>query len=228
MEILTDIKRKIRIILRRFKDYKEHTVFCKKREISELRYSHRLIQPILSSATFFEKNYNLNYAAELFKQHIIRPGEVFSFWNIIGNPNKLKGSRCIRNNKVRIEKGGGLCQAAGIIYHLSVLCGLKILERHNHSIDLYGDGPRACPIGLDATVSYGYKDLRIYNNTNATLRFYLSVANDELQAELQSSTPLNIRKIAIEKKESNNIIEVKTFDAETGELVANNIYKTIE
>lgn len=229
MEILTSLKRKARIILRNFKDYREHTPFCcRKRDIPELPYNHRLIQPILPSATFTEKKYNLNYAAELFGQYIIRPGEVFSFWNILGNPNKLKGSRCIRNNKIKIERGGGLCQAAGIIYHLSILCGLKIVERYNHSIDLYGDGPRACPIGFDATVCYGYKDLRIYNNTKAILRFQLSITNDELHAELQSSTPLIEREIAIEKKVINNLIEVKTFYADTGELITNNIYKTIE
>lgn len=228
MEILAPLKRKARIILRKFKDYREHTPFCKKRDIPELPYSHRLIQPILPSATLAEKKYNLNYAAELFGQYIIQPGEVFSFWNILGSPNKLKGSRCIRNNEIRIEKGGGLCQAAGIIYHLSIICGLKVVERYNHSIDLYGDGPRFCPIGLDATVCYGYKDLRICNNTNAILRFRLLIVNDELHAELQSNTPLIVRKTAIEKKVSNNLIVVKTFYADTGELINNNIYRTID
>lgn len=221
------IKRSIRLIMRKFKDYREHTLFCKRGAMPHPAYSISSTQVILPSASFAEKQYNLRYAAELIKEYIIRPRETLSFWDIVGNPHRLKSSRCIRNNKVTMERGGGLCQVASIIYHLALLGGLKIAERHHHSIDLYGDGPRACPMGLDATVSYGYKDLRIYNPTNAVLRFKLSVINNKLHAELQSDSPLPQHEIEIEKTELARFIRVNTRYAATGEMIAENIYKRL-
>ena len=105
METLTYLKRAVKLTLRKFMDYARYTPFCKKGTHSSLIYKIHLEQPILPSASFEEKLYNLKYAAEKVEEYIILPKEVFSFWEIVGNPNKLKGSRCIRNNKVTIEKG---------------------------------------------------------------------------------------------------------------------------
>lgn len=109
----------------------------------------------------------------------------------------------------------------------TLMDGLKIAERHHHSIDLHGDGPRACPMGIDVTVSYGYKDLRIYNPTNAVLRFKLSVINNKLHAELQSNSPLPRHEIEIEKTEFPQFIRVNTRYAATGEMIAENIYMPV-
>ncbi|MBQ8805646.1 MAG: VanW family protein [Bacteroidaceae bacterium] len=217
----------MKLTLRKFMDYARYTPFCKKGTHSSLIYKIHLEQPILPSASFEEKLYNLKYAAEKVEEYIILPKEVFSFWEIVGNPNKLKGSRCIRNNKVTIEKGGGLCQIASVLYNLALIGGLYIVERYHHSIDLYGDGPRACPLGLDATVSYGYKDLRIQNTTNAVLHFYIYIKDNKLCGELQSNIPLVERKIEILKEVHSDYIHSKTMYAGSGELIADNIYKKL-
>lgn len=221
------IKRSVRLAQRKVRDCINHVPFCVKGDIPELPYKITIQQPILPSSTLAEKLYNLQYVADKISDFLILPGEVLSFWNVVGNPDKLKGSRCIRNNKVAIEKGGGLCQAAGIIYHLSILSGLKIVERYNHSVDLYGDGPRACPIGYDATVLYGYKDLRVKNMTNATLRFKLIVDKDVIFAELYSDIPLQQREISSLVTRLSDRIEVKTFYLDTEELISNDVYKTL-
>jgi hypothetical protein len=54
------------------------------------------------------------------------------------------------------------------VYHIGIIAGLDIIERYNHSVDIYTDDTRFAPLGTDATVVYGYKDLRIRNNTNVT------------------------------------------------------------
>ena len=227
MQALVRIKRSVRLAHRKVRDCINHVPFCVKGDIPELPYKITIQQPILPSSTLAEKLYNLQYVADKISDFLILPGEVRSFWNVVGNPDKLKGSRCIRNNKVAIEKGGGLCQAAGIIYHLSILSGLKIVERYNHSVDLYGDGPRACPIGYDATVLYGYKDLRVKNMTNATLRFKLIVEKDVICAELYSDIPLQQREISSLVTRLSDRIEVKTFYLDTEELISNDVYKTL-
>ena len=221
------IKRCVRLVQRRIRDIKNRTPFAVKRGIPQLPYKLTVEQPILPSSTLAEKRYNLQYVADQIGDYIIYPGEILSFWEVVGNPDKLRVSRCIRNGKLAIEKGGGLCQAAGIIYHLSLIAGLKIVERYNHSVDLYGDGPRACPIGFDATVLYGYKDLRISNMTNATLRFSLTVDEGVLRAELYSDKPLMQREIGSQKTETSNNINVKTFYTDTNEFIADNNYRTL-
>ena len=227
MQALVRIKRSVRLAQRKVRDCINHVPFCVKGDIPELPYKITIQQPILPSSTLAEKLYNLQYVADKISDFLILPGEVLSFWNVVGNPDKLKSSRCIRNNKVAIEKGGGLCQAAGIIYHLSILSGLKIVERYNHSVDLYGDGPRACPIGYDATVLYGYKDLRVKNMTNATLRFKLIVEKDVIFAELYSDIPLQQREISSHVTRLSDRMEVKTFYLDTEELISNDVYKTL-
>lgn len=225
MEIVGNIKCKLRLALRKLKDLNAGIIFCKESAVPKLEHKSKMTQPILPSESFAEKQYNLKYVAKLIEKFVIYPGEVFSFWEIVGNPKHLKSSRCIRNNTITKEQGGGICQAAGIIYYLSLISGLKINERHNHSVDIYGDGPRACPIGLDATVSYGYKDLRIYNDTDAILQFRLSVTDNELCAELHSSKKLPVREIFVEKSNDKNTIFVKTYYSDTLELIADNVYK---
>jgi hypothetical protein len=101
------------------------------------------------------------------------------------------------------------------------LSGLKIVERYNHSVDLYGDGPRACPIGYDATVLYGYKDLRVKNMTNATLRFKLIVEKDVIFAVEQTLkkgagySALQKRKLRIDQltAQKKYVAAVREYDA---------------
>ncbi|HTP30232.1 MAG TPA: VanW family protein, partial [Anaeromyxobacteraceae bacterium] len=44
-------------------------------------------------------------------------------------------------------------------------------ERHSHSIDLYTDSTRFAPLGADATVAYGRKDLRFENTLTGLVSF---------------------------------------------------------
>ena len=111
--------------------------------------------------------HNLKLAIQSIESVDILPREIFSFWKIVGNPSKRNGfigSRSIINGQVTNSIGGGLCQLSGLVYYLSLKSGLEILERHNHSMDIYTEETRFTPLGSDATVVYGYKDLKIRNN----------------------------------------------------------------
>ena len=120
------------------------------------------------------------------------PGKILSFWHLVGNPSKqFRKSRTIRNGAVTEEAGGGLCQASGIIYLASLLTNLQIIERHNHSIDLYTDETRFAPLGSDATVVYGYKDLRIQNNYHFPIKFELCVFDNKLRLTLLSTEKID-------------------------------------
>ena len=158
----------------------------------------------------------------------IAPGETFSFWRAVGNPNgsDFECSRSIVGGVLRLERGGGLCQASGIIYHLALVAGLDVVERHNHSVDLYTEETRFCPLGSDATVSYGYLDLRLRNNTAATLRFVLTVEDERFVGRLYGSHPLKAREVAFEREDHDDgTREARAIDVASGETLSHSRYK---
>ena len=159
------------------------------------------------------KKKNLLKAIKSIESIEIAPNEIFSFWRTVGNPSKKNGfvkSRSLINGKIEDSIGGGLCQLSGLIYYISLSVKLEILERHNHSIDIYTDETRFTPLGSDATVAYGYKDLKIRNNLMSSIKFTFSMEENFLTINLMHSGL--IEKNAVEFKE-------KTIDKNTIEIV---------
>ncbi|MEJ7435378.1 VanW family protein, partial [Staphylococcus warneri] len=66
----------------------------------------------------YNKAYNIQLASSKMDGIIIKPGEEFSFWKLVGKINKKNGykdGRVIINNKVQPGMGGGLCNLANSI-----------------------------------------------------------------------------------------------------------------
>lgn len=61
-----------------------------------------------------------------------------------------------------------------------------IVERHSHSIDIYQEHERFTPLGSDATVVYGYKDLQFQNNLNIPLQIQVLRQHNQLITHLVS------------------------------------------
>ena len=161
------------------------------------------------------KNKNLLRAIKKIEQIQINPNEILSFWRIVGNPSKKNGfteSRSLVNGKIENTIGGGLCQLSGLMYYISLIAQLEILERHNHSIDIYNEETRFTPLGSDATVACGYKDLKIRNNLNCPIKFNFSIEDDTIKVMILHSSV--IRHNVVEFKEvisDDNVIEVITI-----------------
>jgi len=164
-----------------------------------------LRQAILKGAFFENKTGNMRLAAARINRIVVLPGQVFSFWAAVGWPNRFRGYRLSRNliaGKIRFAYGGGMCQVSGILYHLSLMAGLEIIERHNHSLDIYTEAERFSPLGADATVAYGYKDLRIRNNTEYPICFEIDVAGNQITAQLRSTGWIKTRVVTFERTEA--------------------------
>jgi vancomycin resistance protein VanW len=128
-------------------------------------YACPLINPPAQRHMFENKIHNIELAISRMEPLVLPPGQAFSFWNRALAPTAENGYRdgaMFVNRRVIASVGGGLCQLSGAIYNLALLAGLHILERHNHSIDAYGE-ERYIPLGRDATVAHGRKDLRFRN-----------------------------------------------------------------
>lgn len=199
------IKRNMRLLQRAVKDLLSGTRFRfanKGSTALPLQKTIELVQEIKQYAQTENKIFNLKLAGNVINQVIIEPGAIFSFWHIIGNPNtNYKTGRVILGGQLTEDAGGGLCQISGAIYYTSLKAGLHILERHHHSIDLYSNDTRYTPLGTDATVVYGYKDLRIKNNYNFPIRFNIEVTDRFLTIHLLSAAGINEKELQFQMVE---------------------------
>ena len=220
----------LRAMLRHMLDLITTTYFNfpqKKKLDAAFTHAIRLSQEIKPSETIENKKYNLALASAMINEYVIMPNGVFSFWHVIGDPKKrFRKGRAIIRGKVSEEVGGGLCQVSGLLYHVSLLAGLEIIERHNHSIDLYTDETRYTPLGTDATVVYGYKDLRIKNNNPFPVSFQLSQKEDTIEVQLLSPQPMRPHTLSynIIKNETRTFVQV--IDEE-GSVLSQSNYKSL-
>ena len=162
----------------------------------------QLSQPIFHTSGSEAKKHNLALAIGRVSRILIRPGEVFSFWQVIGPPTAANGfqkGRNIINGELKTGYGGGLCQMAGLLYHLGLIGGLDPIERHPHSLDLYREEERYTPLGADATVVYGYKDLRLRNRHPNPVWFAFELSSEEIRGKLWCSTPINTSKVEFKR-----------------------------
>ncbi len=138
------------------------------------------------------KLHNIRLALDVLEGTNLARGELFSFWDRIGEPTLHRGYKegaTFIHRQVTTTPGGGLCQISGLIYNLALLSDFQILERFPHSIDAYGEN-RYIPLGRDATVAFGKKDLRFVNTHTAPVVFHFSVTPELLSGQVTSPVPL--------------------------------------
>lgn len=134
----------------------------------------------------YNKIINLNITVEKLNGIIIRPGETFSYWKLIGKPSKSKGyveGMALFYGGYKAEIGGGLCQLSNLIYWMTLHTPLTVTERYRHSYDVFPDSNRTQPFGSGATCVYNYRDLQIYNGTNESYQLHLTLSEKELAGE---------------------------------------------
>ncbi|TGM59900.1 VanW family protein [Leptospira adleri] len=131
---------------------------------------------------------NLRIAARKLNGVQVSAGQVFSFWNQIGNPNFGKGyvlGREIREGCVVPSLAGGLCQISNALYDVAVRSGFEILERHRHSHGLPGSQAEQ---DKDATIKWNYVDLRFRSLVD--YRIEIEFNSENMIVCFRSLTPL--------------------------------------
>lgn len=160
-------------------------------------------QAVLPSETLEQKQANIGLACRQIGQTTILPQQIFSFWAILGPPTADKGYQASRNivrGRLATEIGGGLCQVAGLVYHMALKSGLRILERHAHSVDIYREEERFTPLGTDAAVVFGYKDFRFVNTLEHPIRLGFSLAPDQIIGRLQCPVPVPVYELELRRQ----------------------------
>lgn len=108
-------------------------------------------------ATFFNsrnqnRSANIALAANALNNHVVFPGERFSFNQTVGKRTSEKGymrAPVIVRGELYEDIGGGICQVSSTLFNAADRAGMKIVERYSHSRSV-----RYVPPGRDATVSW--------------------------------------------------------------------------
>lgn len=136
---------------------------------------------------------NLALAVSHIDGVIIRPGETFSLWKLVGRTSKRKGYKeglTIASGQPSQGIGGGLCQLSNLIHWMVLHSELTIVEHHHHDgLDLFPDFGRQIPFGTGTSICYNYLDYRVENRTGRTYQLKLWVDGEYLRGELRASDP---------------------------------------
>ena len=170
----------------RFATTKDHTSnfphTCKKHQ-SLLRRKLGNSDPQLQE----NKITNLKIASAEIDCIVIKPGETFSFWKLVGKTTKKKGyieGMQLAMGEVKSGVGGGICQLANLLYWMALHTPLIVTERHHHSFDPFPDSGRTLPFGSGASVFYNYIDLRLYNPTEQSFQLKVWVTDKHLKGAI--------------------------------------------
>lgn len=138
------------------------------------------------------KKHNLALAAPSFDGLVLAPGRPFSFWRALGRVTAARGFRHgmeLAGGCIVPAIGGGLCLLARALFQAAAHGGLRILERHGHSMQAV-EPPPGVPFGIDATVLWPYVDLR-FDATRGLVRLGVIVRDEALFVTLTSTAPLD-------------------------------------
>jgi vancomycin resistance protein VanW len=185
------------------------------------------------------KAVNLNIAAPKVSGIIIKPGETFSFWKMVGSCTKLQGykSGLIISKGVTDEGiGGGMCQFTNLIHWLVLHTPLEITEHHHHDgVDLFPDFGRQVPFGVGTSIKHNYLDYRFKNTTDMAFQLIVYTTEEYLCGELRAEKPLAVKyHIKVEneyfsKEEGgiyrNNTIFRQCIDKSSGNLLEEKLIK---
>ena len=137
------------------------------------------------------KAVNLSIAAPKITNIIIKPGETFSLWYLVGKCGKRQGYKeglTIDNNKPSKGIAGGMCQLSNLIHWMILHTELEITEHHHHdNLDLFPDFKRVIPFGTGTSIMYNYLDYRFKNTTDKTYQLIIYTTDEYLCGELRSN-----------------------------------------
>lgn len=163
-----------------------------------------LLRPLKNVDMYLQHNKttNLELATNKINGIIIKPGESFSLWKLVGRPSRLKGYKdglVLSNGQIGKGCGGGLCQLGNLIYWMTLHTPLTITERWRHSYDVFPDINRKIPFGSGATLSYNYIGLEIKNETKQVFQINTWVGETHLKGSICSEKELNEKFKVVEK-----------------------------
>ena len=203
------ISMKKEILLRHIKNVLSKEKIAKyhsKEELPNIVKSHTsiMVRKLLGVDIKLQENKvtNIMLACNKINGIIIKPGETFSFWSLVGPTGKKNGYKeglVIGRKGMTSGYGGGLCQMANMIHWLVLNSPLEVTELHHHSDALFPDERRRVPFGTGTSVCYNNIDYRFKNNTDQKVQILVWCENGELCGELRSERKFPCRYKLVEE-----------------------------
>lgn len=110
---------------------------------------------------------NIRVATSRLDGILLAPGEEISIDKKMLSRNAVNGyfkAGSYLNGKTVQTYGGGICQVSSTLYGAILRAGIIPIERNAHSMAV-----NYVPLGLDAAISEGYKDLKIKNTYDSPI-----------------------------------------------------------
>ena len=204
-------------------------------------YEHKslIMRKLGNEALVYQENKKINFKKVIPKltNILIKPGQVFSFWKLVGYCSQKKGfldGVTIKNGEVKPGTAGGMCQMTNLIHWLVLHSPLDIIEHHHHHrYDLFPDYNRQIPFGTGTSIMYNYLDYRFKNMTNQNFQLLIEMDCHYLKGKLLTDCGLNYAYHIKEEKhhfiyENNryyrcNEIHRYMIDKKTGNVVTSDL-----
>lgn len=165
------------------------------------------------------RNSNLKKACEMLNGLVLQPGQEFSYNETLGERTKDKGwlpAPAYSGTTLVDSPGGGICQVSSTLYLASVYAELTVLERVNHGFPV-----SYIPLGMDATVNWGFTDLKLRNDSPMPVKIVAEETDDLVKVSIMGT---ETRNYDIKMTYSVGGRHVKTYmskyDKTTGELIS--------
>lgn len=145
---------------------------------------------VASFTTYFNFNdigrsKNIELSANALDNILVGDGDYFSFNTMVGERTENNGYQPaleIINKEYVMGIGGGICQTSSTLFNAVDQIGVKMTERHHHSLSV-----GYVPAGRDATVSYGTLDFKFQNSRGAPFLIRTFYRNGALKVEIRTA-----------------------------------------
>lgn len=152
--------------------------------------SHIRVQRIGQYVTYFnrrnkQRSHNITLATEAINNHVVFPGETFSFNEVVGKRTRERGylsAPVIVRGELSEDIGGGICQVSSTLYNAVDHAGLNIVQRYSHSRRV-----PYVPRGRDATVSWYGPDFVFKNDLNQPILIQAKIYGGSMIVYILSS-----------------------------------------
>lgn len=162
---------------------------------------------------------NLGLACKALDGLVLEPGQEFSYNDTLGERTAEKGYQpapAYSGTTLVDSLGGGICQVSSTLYLASVYAELTILERVNHGFPVH-----YIPYGMDATVNWGFTDLKMRNDSPLPVKIRAETSDGYVRIDILGT---EVRDYDIKMTYSVGGRYVKTFkskyDKQTGEFLS--------
>lgn len=128
------------------------------------------------------RNTNLRLLCQALDDHIVQPGETFSYNAVVGERTKEKGylpAPAYSSRGLVDSIGGGVCQGSTTLYNCVLLADLEVVFRACH-----GAKVTYVPPGLDAAVNYLTTDFQFRNQYRFPVKIQAEVSDGFVKMKL--------------------------------------------